>query len=57
MKAMRLSDEMHYINAIYYEKLVFSVEKLISLQLRNMKNDATSADGMCLPLPQKHPII
>lgn len=54
---MRLSDEMHYINVIYSEKLVFSMEKLLRLHLGDVKNDAASADAMCLPLPQKHPII
>lgn len=57
IKAMRLSNEMHYINVIYYEKLVFSVGKLLNLHLRNLKNDAAPADGTHLPLPQKHPII
>ena len=48
---------MHYINVIYYEKLVFSMGKLLNLHLRSLKNYAASADGMHLSLPQKHPII
>lgn len=52
IKAMRLSDEMHYINVMYYEKLVFSTGKLLSLRLRSLKNYAVPADGMSLPLPQ-----
>lgn len=51
IKAMRLSDEMHYINAIYYENLVFSTSKLASHHLRNLTNDAAPADGVHLPLP------
>lgn len=57
IKAMRLSDETHNINVIYYEKLVFSMGKLLNLHLRSPKNDAAPADETHLPLAQKHPII
>lgn len=43
---------MHYINVVYYDKLVFSTGKLLNLHLRSLKNDAVPADGMSHPLPQ-----
>lgn len=51
IKAMRLSDEMHYINAIYSKNSVFSLGKLASHHLRNLTSDAPPADGVHRALP------
>lgn len=49
IKAMRLLHEMHYMSAIYYEKLVFSVGELLDFHLRSPKDDAAAGNGICLP--------